>query len=303
MYGNFLLRQGRSDEAFEQLSRAADADDRMRPAVFGFAWQVFEGDLNRIIKAVPAPAVRLQFAVYLIDGGNFDEAARVLRSVNEEDRRAQSDLTRDIIKSLIQKRKFHAALAILREVEPDASQLPTPEQIWNGSFEAALVPKDPRPFHWLVTPSGLAQISIDAQAHSGKGSLKIIFKASNRLDLIPVSQTIIVEPDTAYRLQYYQRSEDLISAATPELIVNDLGDNSILIAAPPLATGTHEWKQITLDFKTKKTDGIQIGFYRGSCGEGQTICPIFGTIWYDDFDLQRISGPGSPNRNSRAGNK
>src|SRR5207245_9780455 len=177
---------------------------------------------------------------------------------NEEHLKAQSDLTGEIVKSLIQKRKYRAALTILREVEPDASQLPTPEQIWNGGFEATLTPKDPRPFHWLVTPSGLAQISIDAQAHSGKGSLKIIFKASNRLDLIPVSQTIIVEPDTAYRLQYYQRSEDLICAATPELIVNDLGDNSILIAAPPLATGTHEWKQITLDFKTKKTNGMKL---------------------------------------------
>lgn len=303
VYGNFLLRQGRSDEAFAQLSRAADADDRMRPPVFSLAWQVFEGDLNRIIKAVPAPAVRLQFVVYLIDGGSFDEAARVLRSVNEEDRRAQNDLTKDIIKSLIQKRKFHAALAILREVEPDASELPTPEQIWNGGFEATLVPKDPRPFHWLVTPSGLAQISIDPEAHSGKGSLKIIFKASNKLEVIPVSQTIIVEPDTTYRLRYYQRIENLVSAATPVLAVNDPGDNSTLVASPALLTGTHDWQQITLDFKTKKTDGIQIGLSRGSCGEGQTICPIFGTVWYDDFDLQRISGPSSANRNARAGNK
>jgi hypothetical protein len=299
VYGNYLLRQGRIDEAFEQLSRAANADEQMRPPVFNLAWQIFEGDLNKIIKAVPAPAVRLQFVVYLIDGGSFDEAARVLHSVSEEDRKAQSDLTGQIVKSLIQKRKFHAALTILREVEPDASQLPTPEKIWEGGFEAPLVPKDPVPFHWLITPSGLAQISIDGQAHSGKGSLKIIFKATNKLEVIPVSQTIIVEPDTAYRLQYYQRSEDLVSAATPVLIVNDPGDNSTLVASPALATGTHDWQQITLDFKTKKTDGIQIGLYRGNCGEGQSICPIFGTIWYDDFILQRIGGPGPQKRADR----
>jgi len=243
----------------------------------------------------------LQFVVYLIDGGNFDEAARVLHSVNEEDRKAQTDLTSQIVKSLLQKRKFHAALTILREVEPDASQLPTPEQIWNGGFEGALVPKDPRPFHWLVTPSGVAQISIDRQSHSGNGSLRIIFKATNKLDTIPVSQTIIVEPDTAYRLQYYQRSEDLVSAATPLLAVNDSGDNSTLAASPALATGTHDWQQITLDFKTKKSDGIQIGIYRGSCGEGQSMCPIFGTVWYDDFILQRVGGSG-PQRRSKGTN-
>ena len=294
VYGNFLLREGRTDEAFQELSRAANADEVMRPSVFTLAWQLYKGDLDAIIKAVPSPVVRLQFVVYLIGGNNFDEAARVLHSVNEEDRREHSQVTADIIKSLTQKHHFHAALAILREVESDKSQLPTPEKVWDGGFEKPLVPKDERPFHWLFTPSGLAQMSIDMDAHSGNGSLRIVFKAPGKMEIIPISQTIIVEPDTQYRLQFYQRSADLVSAATPSVAVIDLGDNTALAGAPGIASGTHDWQVVTLDFKTKKTDGIILGIYRGSCGEGQAICPIFGTVWYDDFNLQRLSPAGAP---------
>jgi tetratricopeptide (TPR) repeat protein len=292
VYGNFLLRQERIDEAFDQLSRAANADELMRPQVFTLAWQIFNGDLDKIVKAVPSPAVRLQFVVYLINTGGFDEAARVLRSVNEADRRAQSDLTDEIVKTLITKKQFHAALTILREVETDPTQLPTPEKIWNGGFEMPLAPKDPRPFHWALIPTGLAPMSIDTEAHNGKGSLKIVFKAPGRLETIPISQTIIVEPDTQYRLQFYQRTADLVGAASPVVAVLDSSDNSALISSPALQTGTHDWQQVTLDFKTKKTDGVLLGFYRGSCGDGQPICPIFGTVWYDEFNLQRIGGSG-----------
>lgn len=290
VYGNFLLRQDRIDEAFDQLSRAANADETMRPQVFTLAWNVFKGDLDKIVKAVPSPAVRLQFVVYLINGSSFDEAARVLRSVSETDRRAQKDLISEIVKTLIQKKQFHAALTILRETESDSSQLPTPEKVWNGNFEAPLVPKDPRQFHWATVPSGLALISIDDQAHSGNGSLKVVFKAPGKLETIPISQTIIVEPNTRYRLQFYQRTQDLISAATPLVAILDPSDNSEIALSQPLQTGTHDWQLVTLDFTTKKTDGVLLGFYRGSCGEGQPICPIFGTVWYDEFNLQRLSG-------------
>jgi hypothetical protein len=296
VYGNFLLRQERIDEAFDQLSRAANADELMRPQVFTLAWQIFNGDLDKIVKAVPSPVVRLQFVVYLINGGSFDEAARVLRSVNEADRRAQSDLTSEIVKTLITKKQFHAALTILREVETDPLQLPTAEKVWNGGFEMPLVPKDPRPFHWAIMPTGLAAMSIDTNAHNGSGSLKIIFKVAGKLETVPISQVVIVEPDTQYRLQFYQRISDLVSAATPVVGILDASDNSALATSPPLQTGTHDWELITLDFKTKKTDGVQLGFYRGSCGDGQPVCPIFGTVWYDEFNLQRIGGSGPRKR-------
>lgn len=289
-YGNVLLRQGKIDEAFQQMTLAAIQDEKIRLQVFYLASQIFAGDIDMILKAVPAPAVRLQFAVYLINLGKFDDATRVLRSVSDSDRRGQSELTKQIVASLLDKRQYHAALAIEREIEIKPGDLPEPEQVWNGGFEDPLTIKDQSPFHWSFTSSGLAQISADTRAHSGNGSLRIVFKAPNRFDSLSLSQTVIVEPNTQYRLQFYQRTEKLLSAGTPGVSINDPRDNQALASSQPVASGTRDWELVTIDFKTKQTDGIQIIFYRANCGQDQSICPIFGTIWYDDFVLQRVGG-------------
>jgi len=302
-YGNVLLRQGKTDEAFNQLSKAAEADDSMCPPVFALAYQVFGGDLDKIVGALPAPTVRMRFAIDLIKAGNFDQAARVLRAVSATDRRAQATLTDEMLKSLLDGKQYRAALSLLRELEPDPSQLPMPEQIWNGGFEQALPALDSKPFHWVMNSRPQVQIAIDPRGHSGNGSLRITFASPNKLEKIPLSQTIIVNPDTEYKIQFYQRTEKLVSASTPVVVVTDGTSNQWIASAQPAPSGTTDWQPATLTFKTKPNiDGISIGIFRSGCGE-QPICPIFGTVWYDDFDLQRVSGPSSANRNPRAGNK
>jgi hypothetical protein len=131
--------------------------------------------------------------------------------------------------------------------------------------------------------------------------LRIIFKASTRLESIPVSQTIVVEPETQYRIQYYQRTEGLITASTPAVVISDSIDKTQLVSSPTMPTGTNDWQMVTLDFKTKpKHEGISLGLVRAACEGNQPICPIFGTIWYDDFNLQRVSGGSGASR--KAGN-
>jgi hypothetical protein len=44
-----------------------------------------------------------------------------------------------------------------------------------------------------------------------------------------------------------------------------------------------------LSFKTgDKTEAVTIRIARPSCGTDEApVCPIFGSVWYDDFSLQR----------------
>src|SRR5205085_9955687 len=90
-------------------------------------------------------------------------------------------ITREIVKSLITKHHYHAALTMLREIESDPGTFAGPEKIWNGGFEEKITLKDETPFHWYVASSALAQVSLDTNAHSGNGSLRISFKAPNNL--------------------------------------------------------------------------------------------------------------------------
>jgi tetratricopeptide (TPR) repeat protein len=298
-YGNLLLRQGKTDEAFAQLSKAAEADELMQAPIFGLATQIFGGDVEKIVQVLPAPTVRLQFAISLINTDKFDEAARVLRTITPADRKAQPALTDQVLQSLLEHKQFHAALALLPEIEPPGTQLPAPEQFWNGGFEKPIAVSDTRPFRWVLGSPAQAQIAIDPRGHT-QGSLRIIFKASTKLESIPVSQTIVIEPETQYRIQFYQRTEGLITASAPTVVISDSVDKTQLVSSPPMPTGTNDWQLVTLDFKTKpKHEGISLGLIRAACEGNQPICPIFGTIWYDDFNLQRVSGSGA---SRRAGN-
>jgi tetratricopeptide (TPR) repeat protein len=289
-FGNLLLREGKLEEAFDQLGRAAEADYQMRPQVFGLAMQVFGGDVNEIARvATRSPTGRLEFAIYLSSNRKFDDAMRVWATVSPADRQAQRDLSVELKKSLIEAKQFRHALEVMRETDSD---LPHPGQFWNGGFENSPAPAGTNSFDWVINSRPQALITIDSQAHSGHSSLRLVFKANN-LDKIRVSQVVVVEPGAQYRFECFVRTDGLSSASTPILVIRDAVDNAVLGQAKPVATGTNEWQQVTFDFKTtSEHDGIIIGFDRAAC-EDAKICPIFGTIWYDDFNLLRIGGPGS----------
>lgn len=293
-YGNVLLRQGRIDEAFAELARAADADSTMQPPVFGLASQVFGDDTARIGKFLPSASLRLDFALSLVKAGKPDQALAVAQTVSAADRQSQSEALNEVVKAFIDSHYYHAALLLLRNSPADAKELPALEQFWNGGFETPLLNHDEQPFHWLIASGTQAQIAVDnARPHSGQSSLRIVFKSPNKLENIPISQTVIVEPDTQYKLQFYVRTEGLISATSPLLAVKDLAGDT-LASSSPLPSGTSDWQAVTLTFKTKpKEEGVLVSFYREQCGNKDPVCPIFGSVWYDDFNLQRIGSAGS----------
>lgn len=301
-FGNLLLREGKFAEAFNQLGRAAEADDQMRPQVFELAMRVFAGDIDQIAKvACSTPAARAQFAVYLVSVQKVDDAMRMWGTITPADRRAQTAVTREMDDALVTAKQFRAALNLRRELQPDGN-LPVAGQIWNGDFESPLTSSVADPFGWQVNSRPSAQVTIDSLGHTGQGSLRIAFKSSSTLEKIHVSQTVVVEPGTQYRLEYYVRTQDLISASTPVLSIVDAADGAALAASKPVPSGTNQWEKITLDFTTNpKHDGITIGFNRADCSDTQ-VCPIFGLVWYDDFILQRVGGPGA-SRKDTAGAK
>jgi hypothetical protein len=289
--GNLLVREGKFEEAFNQLGRAAESDSQMRPQVFDLAMRVLDGDIEQIAKVTCAsPAARLQFAIYLVGAHRFDDAMRMWGAISPADRQAQPALTEEMEQSLIQAKQFRASLSVMREIQGNAN-LPPADQIWNGGFESPLSQTSADLFGWVVNSRQLAQITLDSHGHTGQGSLRIVFRAPSSLDKIPVSQMVAVEPGTQYRFEYYTRTEGLVTASTPVLTVRDAVDGNVLAMSKPLPTGTNDWQRVTLDFATKPGhDGITVGFSRAPCSEME-ICPIFGSVWYDDFNLQRIGGP------------
>lgn len=292
-YGNLLLRQGRIDEAFVELARAAEADESMRPPVFELATQVFGNDIEKSVRVLPTPIMRLQYAMNLVVLGRYDEARRVMRSISVADQKAQRETVDNLMKALVKRKQFAAALEILRQVEPDNGQAPALDHVWNGDFESEIPATPLLPFYWVIESRPQAQTTIDQRGRNSGRSLRISFRAPSKLDQISVSQIIIVQPDTSYRLQFYQRTDKLIGAAPPFITIFDEVHSGPLVTSTPLPVGSNDWQQVTVEFKTRgKGEAISIRITSGACSDPTEVCPLFGSVWYDDFNLQRISGPG-----------
>jgi hypothetical protein len=83
---------------------------------------------------------------------------------------------------------------------------------------------------------------------------------------------------------------NLRTAATT--VVQVLGaDGKVLAESEPLPAGKSDWQQFSLNFKTPPdVDGVTLRISRTPCTSEGGVCPIFGTVWYDDFNLQLAGG-------------
>lgn len=285
--GNVLLREGKLGEAFSHLFRAAQANTALWPQVLNLAWQAYDQDVDRIAnEACKDPSVRTTFATFLVGAKKFDDAVRLWKTLTPAERAQLNDAGQSLRKALVDAKQFRAALDVTQDIDKDSGDLPVAEQFSNGGFEKSIVLPSNKPFGWIISSSVPAQISINSQAHTGQHSMRVVFAAPNKLDRLNASQTIVVHPNTQYYFECYARTEKLNSASTPVVIVIDAADGSPLANSTPAPAGTNDWQKISFAFKTKNSDAITIVIGRLTCSVGD-ICPIFGTIWYDDFTLQR----------------
>ena len=296
-YGNLLLREGKFAAAFPQLFHAATSNPELWPQVFNLAWQAYDGDVDRISKeACTTSPVRTMFAVYLVGVKRFDDAVRLWHSLNESDRAQLNAAGYALRKALFDAKQFRSALEVTRDLEP--GKVPNPEQILNGDFESSITLPVNQVFGWTIGSTSQAQVTLNSQAHNGRYSLRVMFSAPNKLDRVNISQTVVVQPNTHYHFECYTRAEKLLSASTPVITILDAADGSLLISSTPLPTGSFDWQKIDLNFQTKNSDGLTVTIGRLACSVGD-ICPLFGTVWYDDFNLQR-SGSGNDRRDAGA---
>ena len=142
-------------------------------------------------------------------------------------------------------------------------------------------------FSWQYQSVAQAQVGIDSQvARTGDKSFRITFQVRSHLDAINVSQLVPVRPNTQYDLEWYLKTDRLVSAATPIVAVVNASDDSSLASSEPAPNGNNDWQRVSLSFKTgTKSEAVRLKISPTSCADS-SVCPIFGVVWYDDFDLK-----------------
>jgi hypothetical protein len=272
------------------LTHAAEADPKLRPQIFNAAWVVFGEDVDAINRAAGgSAAARAELAVYVAGRGRFDDALRLWASLTPAEKKEQRASGESIVNALLSAKRHRSALGVARDLGgADALKVQVGE-ISNPGFEDDI---GATTFEWKVRSVAQAPIGFDpAVKHGGARSLRVAFKSPSALAFSNISQTVVVEPGQAYRLEFYVRTDDLKSGGTPLLEVLDAADGkTVLAATPALENGTQDWERQTLEFKAPpESEAVLIRVRREKCDD-DAVCPIFGLVWYDDFNLQRAAG-------------
>lgn len=298
--GNMLLRAAQPDDAFAELRRASEIDPELRAQVFALAWNFFGGDTERLAASVGSSAAsRAQLAEYFVKQKRLDEGLRLWSGLSATEKRAARASGESLMRALFEARRYHAGAGMWREIAPEGTGGVRVGSITNGGFEGDISAEAGRnPFDWEVKPLAQVQMGLDTrEPHGGARSIRILFAARTNLTFDHLSQLVAVEPQTRYRLSFFVRTNELKSAST--LITQVLGGaaGSVLAATPQLPPDTGGWQQSSVEFTTPpQVEAVSVRITRPPCtAEMGDMCPIFGKVWYDDFNLERIGGdsPGA----------
>jgi Flp pilus assembly protein TadD len=285
--GNLLLRTDRYPEAFAELRLASEADKELRLQLFNLAWQVNRDDYVSMRAAVgDTPDVRAEFSIYLTTHGKYDEGLRLWNSLNETEKRDHRTAADSIINNLIKLNQFHRAVEVWNDVAPGPAYRAEINHIIDRGFEDNIAHGKGAVFGWEVQPLSQVQLGIAPNVgHTGSRSLRLSFQVRQHLNPIDISQLVPVQPNTQYDFECYMKTDRLESAATPVVAITGLTPDW-LVASEPAPSGSNNWQRISLSFKTDAvTEAVRINIVRNSCVDS-AVCPIFGTVWYDDFDLK-----------------
>ncbi|MCA1558451.1 MAG: tetratricopeptide repeat protein [Acidobacteria bacterium] len=288
--GNFLLRRGRYDDGLAELRKVAEVDETKRGAIFDLAWMVYGGDIKAVTVVMGnSPGVRAEFIGYLLGRKYLDEALAIWAGLSSEQKKHNAATSgKTLVDGLIAAKRFREALNFSRDLDGGKG---TPEfgQIWNGGFESAVVMDGMGLFDWHIQNIPQASAALDpTNPREGKFSLRISFNATAALDF-NFTQLVAVEPSGSYRVTFYIRATALNSASTMVVRVLNAADGKLIAESPQVPAGKSDWQQVTLDFKAPPdADGVTLSISRAKCVAEGGVCPIFGTVWYDDFNLQLV---------------
>ncbi|MDQ6786779.1 MAG: carbohydrate binding domain-containing protein [Acidobacteriota bacterium] len=281
--GNVLLREGKTEEAFAEIRRAAESDARyVNPAV-STAWQIFGGDLPEMSRHIGDSAtVNAILVSRLAKEKRFDEAFKIWNSLPAEERKTNFAENGGVLyNQLIEAKKYRDALQVstqLGEAENFAVG-----KIFNGGFEKDVKATGAGIFEWQIQDGAQPQIGVDStQRHEGERSLVLIFNSATGREFRAFGQTAAVEAGKKYGFELFYKS-DLKTSATLRWEILDGSDGKLLAATAPILAAS-DWTNLKTEFTVpEKTEAVVIRLARESCKS--TLCPISGRVWFDDISL------------------
>jgi len=287
-YGNALIRQGKNDEGFALIAKAATANsDYAQPAVTT-ALQIFDNDIGQVQRSLGDNDVtNASLASALANQMHFDAAFATWSKLSEGGRSTKfKKLSDDLIEKFAAARKFSFAAGVASGMQTGETEKPVVGQISNGGFEAGVKIRNAALFEWQIAEGAQPQIALnETETYGGKYSLWLIFNSFETAVFRSISQTVAVVPGTEYEFEAFYKSDLKTTANIKWEIVNAL--TNAPVAATSAAVPAPDWMPLRVRFTLPTdSDGIIIRLIREGCNGPS--CPTNGSLAFDDISLRRL---------------
>lgn len=158
--------------------------------------------------------------------------------------------------------------------------------IMNGGFEEPLMLNETG-FGWIVSPEQKNRLAIDvSEKLEGAKSLQINLDGNWSPATALLSQIVILEPETTYRLSFAVKTKELVTGGPPVITASDATNNQLFGKSENLPTATIPWTNLSFEFTTlPSSQAAVIRLQRNNCDSSP--CPIFGTLWLDQFRIEQ----------------
>jgi O-antigen ligase/Flp pilus assembly protein TadD len=286
-FGTALFRAGRREQAFVELSRAVESDPKFLPRTLNLLWVALDRNAGAMERVIPprSTAAQLAFIRFFIEQGKTGEAIALLRQAGSAADTERRTLTAD----LIAVKKFTEAYDAWSSGERRNTEMDDDLSIiTNGSFEEDINTSESG-FGWQVARNlGNLSVFLDMkEPRVGARSLLMDFRGDSAARAPLVSQLILVEANTRYRLGFAARTQELKTAGPPTVELIDAGGGQQLMTPTLLPRGNSGWQDYTAEFVTgQATSAVLLTVQRQEC----TLqpCLIFGRVWLDGFSLRKL---------------
>ncbi|HEU4871405.1 MAG TPA: carbohydrate binding domain-containing protein, partial [Pyrinomonadaceae bacterium] len=273
--GNLLLRMNRSTEAFADLRQAAAANQKYLPNLIDLAWGISKGDVKttEALVAIDNDTERLAFIRYLAGKGKGKDVIDQLQHLTTL---RSTEANNELARLLFASKSFRDA-SILAHA--------TTSTFVNGGFEDPLVLNDVT-FGWVVAPEYKNHLAVDvSEKLEGAKSLQINFSGNWAAGTALLSQTLVLEPEQTYRVSFAIKTKDVVTGGPPFIAVRDATNNQLLGKSENFPTATNPWLTLNFEFTTQpNSQAAIVRLERNNC---DATCPIFGTLWLDQFLIEQ----------------
>ena len=291
--GNFLLRQGREEEAFQQIHRAISADPKLTPLAISLCWRSTQ-DIGLILRAaLPAnPEVDWDAIQFFVDPPQPDAAFAVWKRLLTEGSTFPISKAFPLLDLLIAAGHADQVESVWEQALSVAGIMPVPAPphslIWDGGFEGPILNGG---LAWRYRPPDGAQMDLDGETvHSGSRSLRVTFDGSQNVDFANLWQYVVVQPNTHYSFSTYLRTEDVTTDSGIRFEISDANHPANLRILTPGAAGTQPWALDEIEFTTSPATRLLLVALRRP-QSAMLANKIRGTAWVDDVSLTPVSQP------------